>query len=56
MAQSPRPPIFDVLDIEREIEGEFRKLPIGSRIPADRYRVAFRQRAGVGDARLCRAS
>jgi hypothetical protein len=27
MAQSPKPPIFDVVDIEREIEEEFRKLP-----------------------------
>ena len=27
MAQSPKPPIFDVIDIEREIEEEFRKLP-----------------------------
>src|SRR5881394_3048659 len=27
MAQSTKPPIFDVIDIEREIEEEFRKLP-----------------------------
>ena len=27
MAQSAKPPIFDVIDIEREIEEEFRKLP-----------------------------
>jgi len=27
MAQSPKPPIFDVIDIEREIEEEFRKIP-----------------------------
>lgn len=27
MAQSTRPPIFDVINIEREIEEEFRKLP-----------------------------
>jgi hypothetical protein len=29
MAQSPKPPIFDVIDIEREIEEEFRKIPAG---------------------------
>src|SRR3954454_4671430 len=29
MAQSAKPPIFDVIDIEREIEEEFRKLPSG---------------------------
>jgi hypothetical protein len=27
MAQSTKPPIFDVIDFEREIEEEFRKLP-----------------------------
>jgi hypothetical protein len=27
MVQSTKPPIFDVIDIEREIEEEFRKLP-----------------------------
>jgi hypothetical protein len=27
MVQSTNPPIFDVIDIEREIEEEFRKLP-----------------------------
>jgi predicted small metal-binding protein len=27
MAQTPKPPIFDVIDIEREIEEEFRKIP-----------------------------
>ena len=27
MAHSPKPPIFDVVDIEREIEQEFRKIP-----------------------------
>ena len=27
MAQSTKPPIFDVIDIEREIEEEFRKQP-----------------------------
>lgn len=27
MAQPTKPPIFDVIDIEREIEEEFRKLP-----------------------------
>jgi hypothetical protein len=27
MAQTPKPPIFDVVDIEREIEEEFRKIP-----------------------------
>ena len=27
MVQSAKPPIFDVIDIEREIEEEFRKLP-----------------------------
>lgn len=27
MAQTPKPPIFDVIDIEREIEEEFRKTP-----------------------------
>ncbi|WKA26784.1 hypothetical protein [Bradyrhizobium roseum] len=27
MTQSPKPPIFDVIDIEREIEEEFRKIP-----------------------------
>ena len=35
MAQSTKPPIFDVIDIEREIEEEFRKLPSNSRIPVD---------------------
>ena len=29
MAQSTKPPIFDVIDIEREIEEEFRKQPSG---------------------------
>ncbi len=27
MAQSTKPPIFDAVDLEREIEEEFRKLP-----------------------------
>ncbi len=27
MSQPPKPPIFDVIDIEREIEEEFRKIP-----------------------------
>jgi hypothetical protein len=29
MAQPTKPPIFDVIDIEREIEEEFRKMPSG---------------------------
>ena len=35
MAQSTKPPIFNVIDIEREIEEEFRKLPSTNEIPFD---------------------
>ena len=31
--QSTKPPIFDVIDIEREIEEEFRKQPSGRKSP-----------------------
>ena len=35
MAQTTKPPIFDTIDLEREIEEEFRKLTAGTRIAAD---------------------
>ena len=43
--QSTKPPIFDVIDIEREIEEEFRKQPSGRESPP----TDFASRRSHGD-------